>query len=69
MSTNFVIVSHKPTHTSPLSHNYREFTKEQVDSGEMQQHIELKTKAGYICRKFDFSAAYKVESGLVESNH
>jgi hypothetical protein len=69
MNTAFVIVSFKPTNTSPLTHTYREFSQEQADSGEMQTHIDLKTKAGFVCRKFDSSATYKLENSLVTSNH
>jgi hypothetical protein len=67
MNSNFVIVSQKPNSTSSFTHHYREFTKEQVDSGEMQQHIDLKTKAGHICRKFDLTETYQIETSLVKS--
>lgn len=66
MNAKYLIMVTKTN--SPISSVTRQFTEIDKESGVMQKYIELKTKAGFTCHEFDYSATYQLENSLVKSN-
>lgn len=51
---------------SLISNVFRHFTEADKEAGTMQKYIELKTKAGFVCHEFDYSATYQTQNNLVK---
>ncbi len=60
----FIILVSKSRSISQFSNVSRTFT----DETEMERYIDLKTKAGYHCHKFDYDKTFRLESALSHVN-